>query len=270
MVRLLTMNVYKMQISWPGRTSGSMEYDFIERVKRINQGQAPDYEVLYQGKRLVLGGHEIHVLWPPRFVSEEIVGSVREAVEEFDEALKEDERLREIYERVWRDEGLNKFLPDIGVTGETKGLKESLDPSPSQDQEANANREPYDEELPPYVRRANGKLRRAANRLSLAYFDSTISLLFLGDLEGSEINAALQYFRKRLGFGNVRILVTAHHGTHWGRELKHCSVEVALSSVGPKLISKVRPEYSQVPHAHFLTYPGNDIHVYLPTCIDFT
>ena len=119
------------------------------------------------------------------------------------------------------------------------------------------------EDIPDATKKANESLRRAANRLSLAFrIDS--QLLFLGDLESKEINTVVNNLEaeQRLRFP---IMLTPHHGTHWGKEMQKLAVDVAASSVGKKLFKKVKPDYKCIADHHLITYTEGE--VVLPTCL---
>ena len=234
-----------------GGNSGSMEYDFLSIINKLCY-RPISYRRVKSGDEVVLNGVHIQILWPPQTLNDdEILVSVKKAITDFNDALSQDEILKKIYDSLGEEGALESYLSENEIV-ERDGLgNDELQPLLIER-----------EDVPDATKKANESLRRAANRLSLAFrIDS--QLLFLGDLESKEINAVVNNLEveQRLRFP---IMLTPHHGTHWGKEMKKLSIDVVASSVGKKLFKKVKPDYKYIADYHLITYTEGE--VVLPTC----
>ena len=83
-----------------GKT-GIMEADFLKTLRRINS-ISPKHRLLSEGDVVQVGSSVLEILWPPRSIGEnaELRGAVRKAIEEFEDALQADEKLKVIYEKI--------------------------------------------------------------------------------------------------------------------------------------------------------------------------
>jgi hypothetical protein len=232
-----------------------MEADFLKVLSKINW-RSFRYRSVSAGDVMEINGSTFNVLWPPAVIeSDDTLAVIRNAIEDFDSALKEDEELRRIYEHLQEGEVIRPYLPGEERSGERPGHADR-----SEDEE----RFPFPVErpdLPEVVRRANNSLRSAANHMSLAFCEDN-RLLFLGDLDQAEIRIVAE----ELASANKTrfyALMAAHHGTHWDDALRRIRANWVISSIGNKLFKNARPEYKDIADRCLLTYLTGDAHVSL-------
>ncbi len=244
----LAMNEYLVL----GNRSGSMAADLLHLLSRLNR-RPFSYRALAEGDEIKIDGEVFTVLWPPRAVaagSDEIVGSVRNAIEAFERAKEEDETLRQIETEIVKRRLVYPYLEGRG----TWERREWEGPS--------SNRDPWRpielaRDLPPAVAEANEALRRAANRLSLA-FASKGRFLFLGDLEPHEIQQVAEKLADR-EWDRFLVGITPHHGTHWQSSLEEIAFACLFTSVGPRLFDHLYPEYRRLTPWWFVTHVHGDL-----------
>lgn len=233
-----------------GGSSGSMDYDFLSVMNQLSKHQI-SYRRVKKGDEVVLGDTHIQILWPPQVLNDdEILGSVKKALGKFDEAIKQDDILKKIYDSLDEKGVLKPYLSENEAVKLGDSVSSDLQSSPMKRYS-----------IPDVTEEANKALRSVANRLSLGFrVDS--QLLFLGDLESNEINSVVDDLEaeQRLRFP---IMLTPHHGTHWGNRMRNLSIGVAVSSVGKKLFGKVKPDYKDIVDHHLLTHVEGE--VVLPT-----
>ena len=235
--------LFAVNIRMLGGSSGSMDYDFLTLMGKLSN-QVTKYKRVKKGDEIVLGGEHFQILWPPETLNQEdILSSVKQAIEKFNNAKEEDKVLGEIYDSL-NDSGVIKSY----LNNENFEIDSNLDQL-----EVIVKRE----DIPDSTKEANKGLRKIANRISLG-FRSDSKLLFLGDMEANEINQVISELRKeeRLHFN---VLMTPHHGTHWGKEMQNLSIETAISSVGKKLFWHTKPNYKEIANLHMITHLQGDI-----------
>ncbi len=230
--------------------NSSIQYDFLNVMRQLSSDPFV-YHPVAKGDHLVLGGIHVEILWPPReLFDDEILKSVRRAIDDFELARKSDKDLDQIYAALSNNEGTPSPYLD-------EAISEKLTPIEVEQRKSSRGDKVT---LPELTKNANKSLQDAANRLSLA-FHSDHSLLFMGDLEPNEINNVVTVLEKK-SRNTFRIMLTPHHGTHWGKELYNLSVDFAVSSVGSGLHMKIDPDYKKISRKHLITYFVGDI--YLP------
>jgi len=246
MTCLFTMNLRVF-----GNETGIMEYDFLKAISRINRGRPFKYKPLSKGDVISIDETSYEVLWPPEEIDEKETKAVRDAINEFNIAIEEDERLKELYERVksegifrgYFEEGLQKYSKENDKERENTHLS--------------MNSEYKEKELPAVVKKANDSLRKAANHLSLALLGGD-GLLFLGDLESKEIKKVIDDLIAA-GKKKFYTLVTPHHGTHWDNSLKNIKCIYSITSNGRRLCSHIKPEFKGISKKSFATHVNGDI-----------
>lgn len=194
--------LFTMNLRVFGNETGIMEYDFLETIFRINR-KSFSYKSVSKGDVINIGGTSFEVLWPPAVIDEEgTLSVIRQAIIDFNEAMEADEKIKELYHRVEKEDLFRGYFEE----GQRSYSGERDDPSKL------VNNEYKEKELPDVVKKANDSLRKAANHLSLALFEYN-GLLFLGDLEKSEIRKVVNYLES-VGKKRFYAFVTPHHGTH--------------------------------------------------------
>lgn len=231
-----------------GHGTGSMEADFLNLISSINRCSF-SYSFLSRGDKVSVDSSKFDVLWPPnRINADNVVKSVRDAVDDFDSALSEDKETSRIYNRLVETRVLKRYLSEEEGT---------IEPTETEHFERD------DSEIPEVVSRANKSLRNAANRLSLAFREDN-RLLFMGDLEKSEIRQVINKLDSE-GMTDYFSLVTPHHGTHWHDSLKKLKCHNAFSSLGSKLSKHYCTEYKKISYRSWLTYfNGSLVHPVRP------
>jgi hypothetical protein len=240
---LLTMNLRLL-----GDKTGIAEYDLIKLVTSLNAGKRPAFRPVYQGDRVVIGGCHYTILWPPPVLAEDgsAAKTVTHALELFAITLKKDGATKRWYEYV-RENNL-----DTGY------LESGEHRAPNDQCSACLFPEIQPRSLPPVVDATNKALRRAANRLSLSFLEDNADLLFMGDLESSDIRAVVNSVLN-LNRRYFDIFVTPHHGTHWHRTLLNLRCGFAISSCGARHYRNLRSEYGRLSSSHRATQRCGDV-----------
>jgi len=232
---LLTMNI---RIS----NNHPVQNTILDFVRRINRKRV-NFRAVSKGDIVVCGNRKYEILWPPKELSEEeALTDIRRAINDFNEAKESDKRLGEIYHLVYNN------YKDREINSEnTIALNDQLPLSN------------FDGELSEIVKKANNSLRKAANRLSIA-FRQDDNILFLGDLESHEINRVASDL---VNNNNVfyDILIAAHHGTHWGRNLTSITADICLASIGQTLRKNIKHEYKSISNKLVRTDEWGDIRI---------
>lgn len=242
-----------------GSETGSMEYDFLRTVLRINNGVPFKYRSLSKGDEISVNGSIFEVLWPPTAIDDnKTLSVIKRALKDFEKAMEEDEETRRLYDRV-REEGIFRIY--FKEEGEKSGFREDTD--------RYINPECKGKELPDVVKKANESLRKAANHLSLALLEDN-RFLFLGDIENREIKQIVKDLKSK-GRKNFYIFITPHHGTHWHNSLREIRSIYSITSNGSKLCSKMKPYFKEISKRSLATYANGDIVIpamplYYPFC----
>lgn len=203
-----------------GDTTGSMEFDFLRLIQSLNRGLF-SYKALSCGERVVLGGTEFEVLWPPRVIStKQTLKVIAKSMEDFNHAIEEDDVLKKIYESLGKSEQMRPYSSGKAGTLAAPSREGKTGKSPSFPKT----------DLPDVVKQANKSLRAAANHLSLVLHNDD-RLLFLGDIEKTEIKSVVSTLKKA-GKCYFDTIITPHHGTHWHNNLYSLCCRRAVSSVG--------------------------------------
>lgn len=230
-----------------GGRSGSMDYDFLTVMNQLSCNNIA-YRRVKKGDEVVLGGEHFQVLWPPAVLSDRgILVSVKKALDAFNKAKSEDEVLKKIYEELEDSSVLRAYL--VNDDPEEININRENDHIQWLDIERN--------NIPTITKNANEALRGVANRLSLA-FRADSQLLFLGDMEANEINQVVEDLENDLRL-RFAVLLTPHHGTHWGHGMGKLRIAVAISSVGDKLFKHVKPDYKNIARRHLLTHIEGEV-----------
>jgi len=200
----------------------------FEYVRRLNIGPLKFIPVS-KGDVILCGGRKYEILWPPKILHEnEVLADIRKAINDFEEAKASDRELGEIYQNISRKYPETGIINELGIINNEEDFRIKE----------------FDGELSEFVNKANNSLRKAANRLSIA-FRQDDNILFLGDLESSEIKSVVTDL---VANNNViyDIMIAPHHGTHWHRSLTSISADLCLVSVGQKLKAKIKKEYKGI------------------------
>ncbi|WP_018343861.1 hypothetical protein [Cytophaga aurantiaca] len=231
---LLTMNI---RIS----NNHPIQNTIFDYVKRLNR-RPLNFRAVSKGDIVVCGERKYEILWPPQeLVEEDALIDIRNAIRDFEEARESDRQLSRIYQNISRRyaevENINNA--EIESPNDTDRLTE------------------FDGELSEIVQKANKSLRKAANRLSIA-FRQDDNILFLGDLESREINSVVVDL---VNNHNIvyDILIAAHHGTHWHRSLNSINANICLASIGQTLKGNVKYEYKGISNKLVRTDEWGDI-----------
>ena len=250
-----TLCLFTMNLRVFGSETGIMQYDFLKTIFRINR-KSFSYKSVSKGDLINIGGTSFEVLWPPAVIDEEgTLPVVRQAIIDFNIAMEADEKIKELYHRVEKEDLFRGYFEE----GQRSYSEERDDPSKL------VNNEYKEKKLPDVVKKANDSLRKAANHLSLALFGDN-GVLFLGDLENFEIKEVVSYLES-VGKKRFYVFVTPHHGTHWDNCLKKIDCIYSITSNGSKLHSHIKRGFKDISRMSFATYVNGDIVVppFLPT-----
>jgi beta-lactamase superfamily II metal-dependent hydrolase len=238
---LIAMNIFLF-----GNESGVMGYDFLMAISIMNKGRKFYKKPLSKGDKIEFFDLDFEVLWPPRSLSEEdeIPKIVKKAIDSFRKASEKHDDLKEIYNLV-NEEGIFKHYYEKGKFEEPKEWKPQIIER---------------KELPDDVRKANENLRKAANHLSLAFFETRNQILFLGDLENKEIKQVVDFLKNKNNKKLFYIFITPHHGTHWDNSLGNIQAFYSILSCGSELFNNMKQKkFEQISNFTLSTYQKGDI-----------
>ena len=241
-----------------GNETGLMEYDFLKSISRINRISFK-YIPLSQGDKININGSVFEVIWPPKQITEgKTLKTIEKALNDFKKALKKYEKLKELYQRI-REEGVfEDYLKVEG--GEGRYRYDSFNYDRNKQNEYTEKLKKSKITLPTVVKKANDSLKRAANHLSLAFFEDN-RILFMGDLENYVIQQVIKYLEKN-NRKNFLIFIPPHHGTHWHKDMKKIEWYFLLCSNGPKLCGKMNPNFKS--SFSLSTHINGDIVISMP------
>lgn len=214
---------------------------FVRKLNRTPLNFIP----IGTGDIIFCGNSKYEILWPPKELKEEdTLMQIKTAIIDFERAKEIDSTLKDIYqniEKLYSDKNINE-LNEIEIETATDAIQEETS-----------------NEFSETIRTANDSLRRAANRLSVA-FRQDDNILFLGDLEKNEINHVVDELVKQHKI-TYKILIAAHHGTHWGNSLKSIKCKICLASVGESLRSHIKNDYKNISNKFIRTDLWGDIKI---------
>lgn len=229
-----------------GAETGVMEYEFLEAISRINR-MPFKYESLSKGDTININGSNFEVLWPPPVIDrKKTLNVINQAIGDFEIAKKEDEETNRLYKRVKEESIFRDYFREQGKRNEFKEYYNGY-----------INIEYKRRKLPKVVEKANNSLRKAANHLSLAFFEDN-RFLFLGDIENFEIKQIIKNLKSK-GRENFYIFITPHHGTHWNKCLNGIKCIYSVTSNGKKLCSKMKIDFKKISKRSLATYVNGDI-----------
>lgn len=233
------LNLAKQTGSWPG--------DLYKNILRINTHSDFEFKAVSKGNSVQVGSTQFDVLWPPDNPSEHTIKPLVDGVELFDEALKKDEQLREIYEEVASQEMVEPFLADEERHPDSDSKIQDIDDFDSLAkgyEPSEAAEDAYD------------KLSEAADRMSLAmYVDNR--LLFMGDLKKTDIKDVVeQLLDKNRNY--FYILITPHHGTRWDDNMNKIRTVWAVSSAGGSNLEYLDSRYRCISDQNWVTHLNGD------------
>lgn len=233
----------------------SIPVDVVDKICDTSRTR-PFIRIVGQGDTFRHNNAQYDVLWPPKRVyDDDILTDVRRAIESFYELLEHDENLRRVYGSL-QQSGITGLLDgEEKIEGERQrkillNVAEVVEDNDRTNSFEHVQNDRYKE--------ANENLRKAANRLSIAFCQEG-NVLFLGDLESREIGQVVDYIskhRKPLDYG---IIHAAHHGTHWHKDLKCLSADHVTMSVGNNLIPHIAPGYTGIGNHVYNTFVNGDI-----------
>lgn len=233
----------------------SIPVDVVDKICDASRTR-PFIHIVGQGDTFRHNSAQYDVLWPPKHVNDgDILTDVRRAIESFYELLEHDENLKRIYGGL-QQSGITRLLDgEEKIEGERP--REILR-NVAEVVYDNYHTKPVEHIHNDRYKEVNENLRKAANRLSLA-FSQEGNVLFLGDLESREIAQVVDYIcnhRKPQKYG---IIHAAHHGTHWHRNLSYLRADHVTMSVGRHLNSHIAPEYANISNHVHNTFVNGDV-----------
>jgi len=211
-------------------------------IKKLNRKPISFYAVS-KGDVILCGNRKYEIWWPPKeLAEEETLTDIRNAIKIFEEAKEYDKQLNEIYTQIYKsynDKNINEVYEN-----------------------EESNQRPLTEfngEISEIVQKANDSLRKAANRLSIA-FRQDDNILFLGDLESHEIKLVVHdlVLNNNIHYDN---LISAHHGTHWHKSLLSVRCDNCLASLGQTMRKYIKHEYRKIATKFVRTDEWGDIRI---------
>jgi len=234
---LFTMNIY-LNPNHPIQTS---VFSAVSALSKTKVKPIP----VSQGDKICIGSNVYEILWPPKVLTEkDTVKATMEAVTSFKDALNEDSELQGIYSRITK-----KNLETFWGTNEENidDLRKRILIKKGQKKEVSNIK----------IAKANKALRNAANELSIA-FKRSDNILFLGDLDEKQLSKVAKDII-RSGCTHFRVIIAAHHGTHFHQDQLCISSDTTLASVG-SLKTKIKPCYSKRASLFLTTHDHRNIY----------
>jgi len=210
------------------------------------------------GSPLELAEQSFDVLWPPHKLSPGLSLRLKHLVEAYDAlaaraAENDDRRLLDALSRVREEEALRRDA-DAGSLYNVPEPSEGErfpDFSTEGDQ---AGEEIRDDQIGKEMKVLRAAITSGANCLSLVIATTDRQFVFLGDLDKSlHGEVAMMLADDRCG-----VVVSAHHGTHFGSGLEVVQSKYVFSSVGGSLSGQVDEGYSRM-GMHLRTDIAGDI-----------
>jgi len=221
---------------------------------------------LKRGDEIELAGIHVDVLWPPPLLDERTTARLRNLVREYEQIAEEaaergDERLIRAVEAVREptdDLQMTERLYGIPEDREQSGLSEIEDDF-SEEGERERSNLLDDRNFDIRLRRLRTSISRGANLLSLVLATRPQRYVFLGDLDESLHPDIIGDLVDQ----DHELLLSAHHGTHFGPDLLRLQSRYVVSSVGPpRLDRRVRPEYASI-GTHLRTDTAGDVMIWM-------
>ncbi|HPQ09402.1 MAG TPA: hypothetical protein PK995_09270 [Bacteroidia bacterium] len=222
---LFSINILSLLMEEP------IELMIFKKVLRNNLYKIK-FKPVSKGDYIFLGGSKFEILWPPESFkdNDNIKKVISVAIENFNEAKKESELLRKIYDLIYEE---SKNIDNLNIEL-IESIISKIDNDNIRERIENSEK----------IKNVNESLRRAANRLSIS-FRQEDNILFLGDLESDEIKIVIDdLIEKKNIFYDV--IIAAHHGTHWNESLRNIKSNICLVSVGDTLRKNLRYEYKSI------------------------
>jgi hypothetical protein len=229
-----------------GNSSGSIEFDLLQCVRRAAGHSRFTFHPLYQGDLFGPEHHKLRCIWPPRELRGYAGRAVDAALQRFNRAVREIPQLGELYKAAYTSTTLSVLLEGGEFPIEAE-LEEKRQPG-----------EPRSR-LPAVVAEANAAFRRAANHMSLA-FHADDHLLSLGDLPATQLTRVLTFLRTS-GNTRYRYVLAPHHGTVWHRDMFSLFTQWVLVSNGPRLAKHLKSKLGEICGGIIETSRSGDIRV---------
>lgn len=240
-------DLFVMNLIIFGDETGIMEYDFLKAISKINRGQPFIHKALSKGDLINVNSSIFEVLWPPQVIGKGTIRVIKQAIEDFHNAMEQDIEIRRLYERVQNEGVFREYIKE-----ETD--KKEAEPN----RDVDLHRETVEKRgLPVSVKKANDSLKKAANDLSLVICEDN-RLLLLGDTQNREIKQIVGYLKKK-NRSKFHTLVTPHHGTCWNNSLNDIRCIYSVTSNGSSLYCKMKPYFKSISQRSFATYINGDV-----------
>ncbi len=249
-----------------------IQYSILKFIRDWNCKTLPpvNFHPVSQGDNVSIDGEKVEILWPPREILQgNTLVKIDRSIKAFKDACAVDERLKEIYKLTHElasgdkpclsskeqqmDFQVNSKINYQQKEEHRKNQKVSLNTNQMTAPLRNRSTEfqgdsslidqSYDDKKNQIISIANSALKSAANDLSLAFMCES-ALLFLGDLESSQIARVVGYLKTK-SRTNFDVIIAAHHGTHWNEQLHHLSARNCFASVG-RLVRFLKPQYNLI------------------------
>jgi hypothetical protein len=208
---------------------------------------------LFRGQWVDLADQRFKVLWPPEQLPPDATERLVNLVERYDSFAEGDGALQEAIER-YRKRMESDNDPLYGLVDEAPHDS----PRPEAREREHPRRPHAESPDETRLKALEGLIRNGANLLSLALMREDGSYAFLGDLDKSLHD---QIARDLVGC-DLRVLSSAHHGTHFGPALTDIHSDYVLSSVGKKRKGNIAAAYAEM-GVHLRTDQVGDISVML-------
>lgn len=245
--------------------SGLPEYALGRAVAATSAGRVRR-EPLWRGRHIELGGAPVDVLWPPLELDDRCRTRLRRLVQEYesvaeDAAAHGDDRLIRAVAAVRESSDDLRAEERLYGVSEEGQWQEFADDFSAQDDDESSRRHIFaDPALEARARRLRSAISQGANYLSLVLATSPQRYVFLGDLDQSLHDEVTRDLLDE----DHEVILSAHHGTHFGAGLRGLRSRFVVSSVGGRLARSVRDEYKAI-GTHIRTDAVGDVVVSMTT-----
>lgn len=228
-----------------GQRTGAWRTDLYQTLCRINNTKF-SFEPVSQGDSVNVGSSKFEVLWPPKNIPDGARKNFICGVKNFKEAIKRDELLREVAEKIEEQEMIEPYLSGAEVDPENYDRTEvPSDPNSSIEER----------KVPEVTKKARKSLKDAADQMGIVmHMDNR--LLSMGDIPERYIDQVVERLINK-GRDHFHVIITSHHGTRWHSSMEQLSTNWAVSSAGKRDDGRLELGYKSISdHNHVTLWNG--------------
>lgn len=202
-------------------------FNFIQKLIQLSQNPSLKFIPVKKGDKI---DSDIEILWPLDKVSKPSIKNISNYVTPFRELIETDRALSDIFKVV---EKIAEKTNQLAETWHIESIGEELRTLIRIYERAAS----YPTVDLTQQFQLHAKIKDVLNSWSLAFQHVEDEILFLGDLNASQINYVCKDVSRIAKPRQYDILVAAHHGTHAGMWLKCIRANTTVASIGKSLMN---------------------------------